>query len=84
MAAPQTTGGAGAKTGAKIRSLRKLSLTVGSEVYSVDVVEIPFREGVELRCRIGEDEIRISDRQLGEREALRLLAEQIEKRIRPL
>ena len=80
MAAALTSGG----SGSKYRSLKKLSLSVGDAVYSVDVVEIPFREGVELRCQVGDEEIRISDRQLGEREALRLLAEQIEKRVRPL
>ena len=32
---------------------------------------------VELRCIVGEEEVRVSDRQLGEYEALRLLKEEI-------
>lgn len=63
-----------------IRSRRILTLAVDDERYEVEVVEIPFREGVELRCRLDDDELRISDRQLGESEALRILAEEIRAR----
>ncbi len=64
------------------RSIKSVELEVGGDKYTVEVLEYPFREGVELRCLVGEDVIRISDRQLGEREALRLMAEEIEKRSR--
>lgn len=63
-----------------IRSRKVISIFVAGEDYEVEIVEIPFREGVELRCQVGQELIRISDRQLGEHEALRLLAEEIVKR----
>lgn len=69
-----------AAAGNSIRSRKAITVFVAGEEYQAEVVEIPFREGVELRCKIGDEEIRISDRQLGEHEALRLLAEEIERR----
>ena len=65
---------------AGIRSRKVVSIFVAGADYKVEIVEIPFREGVELRCQVGSELIRISDRQLGEHEALRLLAEEIAKR----
>ena len=63
-----------------LRSAKSKTLTVDGAEYSIEIIEIPFREGVELRCKIGDDEIRISDRQLGESEALRLMEDEIRKR----
>jgi hypothetical protein len=63
------------------RCNRRLRLVIRGEPYEVSVVEIPFREGVELRTIVGDDEVRVSDRGLGEQEAIRLLEEEIEKRL---
>ena len=59
------------------RYQKELSVTVDGTEYSAVVREIPFREGVELSCTIDGEEIRVSDRGLGEHEALRLLEEEI-------
>ena len=63
------------------RNIKLRTLTVADHHYPVQVIETPFREGVELRCSIGNETITISDRQLGEREAFRLLEEEIRKRM---
>lgn len=63
-----------------IRSKRSIDIEVGGVAYTVDVVEIPFREGVELQCEMDDEIIRFSDRQLGEDDALRLLKEEIARR----
>lgn len=62
------------------RCKRRLRLAVDGESYEVSVVEIPFREGVEVCAIVGDEEIRVSDRGLGEREAIRLLEEEIRSR----
>ena len=62
-----------------VRSQKRLTLTIQDETYEVGVVELPFREGVELRCRIGDEELRVSDRGLGEHEALRLMEDEIRR-----
>lgn len=62
----------------KIRSQQIHKLEVAGVEYSVSVIEIPFREGVELRCVVEGEEIRVSDLGLGEHEALRLLEEKIQ------
>lgn len=67
---------------AGVRSRRRHALTVSGREYQVQVIEIPFREGVELRCTVDDEELRVSDRGLGEHEALRLLTEAIEEKLR--
>lgn len=62
------------------RSQKTVPLEVDGHTYTVSVIEIPFREGVELRCEVDGEVLRFSDRQLGESEALRLLAEEIQRR----
>ena len=64
-----------------VREKRTRSLTILDITFEVEVVEIPFREGVELRTVYGQELIRVSDRQLGEEDAMRLLAEELEKRV---
>ena len=64
-----------------IKSKQFRSIKVCGKEYKVEVIEMPFREGVELRCFLDDEELRVSDRQLGEKDALRILAEQIKKRI---
>lgn len=49
--------------------------------YQVEVQEVPFREGVELRCIVDGEELRVSDTQLGLHEAMRLLEVEITQRI---
>ena len=56
---------------------KEVTVTVSGKEYLVAVREIPCREGVELSCWIEDDEIRVSDRGLGEHEALRLMKEEI-------
>lgn len=63
-----------------VREKRFCEIVVGAERFVVEVIEIPFREGVELVCTVDGEELRFSDRQLGEREALRLLEEEIRAR----
>lgn len=55
--------------------------TICGRQFAVDVVKIPFREGVELHLQLEQEQIRVSDRGLGEREAWRLLEEEVERRI---
>ena len=65
----------------EVRSKKSRAIEVEGTSYEVDVVEIPFREGVELRCRLGDELLSVSDRGLGEHEAFRLLEQQIIDRI---
>lgn len=60
-----------------VRSQQVLELDVDGEIFEVEIIEIPFREGVELKCTLGDEEIRVSDRGLGDHEALRILADEI-------
>ena len=62
-----------------LRSDTTFLLTVEEKEYTVRRIEIPFREGVELSTVVEHKEIRVSDRGLGEDEALRLLRIEIEK-----
>ena len=64
-----------------LREDRQIVLSVDGGEYQIEVIEIPFREGVELLCRIGDDEVRVSDRQLGEYEAVRLMEVEIRARL---
>ncbi len=59
------------------RFQKELALTVDGQEYTAVLREIPFREGVELSCLIDGEELRVSDRGLGEHEAVRLLEEEI-------
>ena len=63
------------------RSVEKLLIEVNGEEYEVQAVETPFREGVELHCRVGGSDIRVSDRGLGRHEALRLIKEEIKAKL---
>ncbi len=62
-----------------VRKRKRYCLDVDGARYDVKVVETPFREGVELVCVCDGEELRISDRQLGEHEAERLLVEEIRR-----
>ena len=64
-----------------LRSKKTKSIEVAGQSYLVQIVEIPFREGVELVCEVNGEEVRVSDRGLGEHEAFRLLVEEIERRV---
>lgn len=63
------------------RVVKSFQLEVEGQVFQVMQFEIPFREGVELETEFNGEKIRISDRQLGEREALRLLELELKKRL---
>ena len=67
----------GSKVKVEVRNKTCREIEIDGERYQVEVVEIPFREGVELRCQCGEELLTVSDRGLGEHEAFRLLEEQI-------
>ena len=54
-------------------------LEVDGVSYTVKRLSFPFREGVELEVEIDGKAIRVSDRQLGEKEALRILVELIKE-----
>lgn len=62
-----------------VRKRKIVSVEVEGELFEVEIVEVPFREGVELRCVVGGEEIRVGDRGLGESEALRLMRLEIQK-----
>jgi len=55
-------------------------LEVDGKSYIVTRKSFPFREGVELEVEIDGEKIRVSDRQLGEKEAIRILTELIRQR----
>ena len=63
-----------------VRKRKRFCLDVEGSRYEVSVVETPFREGIELVCQLNGEELRVSDRQLGEHEAERLLIEEIKRR----
>ncbi len=54
-------------------------LEVDGEVFEVEIAEIPFREGLELRCTVEGELIRVSDRGLGLHEAKRLLGIEVKR-----
>ena len=58
-------------------SEKEFVITVDGSEYPVVVREVPFREGIELSCRIGDEEVRVSDRGLGQQQAVRLLEDEI-------
>ena len=62
-----------------LRSKRVRQLEVDGKLYEVELLEIPFREGVEFCCRAFEPPIRLSDQGLGESEGLRLLTLEIQR-----
>lgn len=59
------------------RSIKTINILVDGENYQADLIELPFREGVELECEVGGELLRVSDRGLGEDEAVRLMKELI-------
>ena len=61
-----------------IRSKDRFLLDVHGHTHEVQRYEYPFREGVELVTTINGKEIRVSDRGLGDHEAVRLLRIEIE------
>lgn len=60
-----------------VRSQKTEWVDFDGELVEVEVLEIPFREGVELRCVVNGEEIRVSDRGLGYQEALRVLRDEV-------
>jgi hypothetical protein len=54
-------------------------LEVDGEIFEVEIAEIPFREGLELRCTVEGELIRVSDRGLGLHEAKRLLGIEVKR-----
>lgn len=62
------------------RFRKTVRLDLEGEIVEVEVIEYPFREGVEAWCTYRGEEVRFSDRQLGQREALRLLKEELLRR----
>ena len=67
----------GVDAGARVMDTETRSIAIGGKHYTVSLHRFPFREGVELRCVIGNRRFAISDRGLGEHEAFRLLEEEI-------
>jgi len=59
----------------------EFTLTVSGRDFVVRRIQIPFREGVELETEFEGERIRVSDRQLGEREALRILSELLQRKL---
>jgi hypothetical protein len=59
---------------------QEFELEVDGAVYSVTRKTFPFREGVELEVEINAEKIRVSDRQLGEQEAVRILSDLIREK----
>ncbi len=56
-----------------------LKIEIDGMQYPVEIVEVPFREGLELRCTVDEETFRVSDRGLGLHEAKRILELEIKK-----
>lgn len=63
-----------------LRSKDSFLLNLDNQDYIVERIEIPFREGVELQLVLDGELLRVSDRGLGEHEAIRLLKQEIQKR----
>jgi hypothetical protein len=63
------------------KKIEKFDLEVGGQTYQISRVTFPFREGVELEVEIDGELLRVSDRQLGESEAVRLLTAMIQKKL---
>ncbi len=61
------------------RSKKITTLSIDSEKFSVEILEYPFREGVEVRSVVRGKQLSFSDRGLGLEEAIRLLKEEIVK-----
>ena len=55
-------------------------LEVDGVCYVVTRKSFPFREGVELEVEVKGQKLRVSDRQLGEQEAVRILTELIREK----
>lgn len=64
-----------------VRMRRQSTLSIDGQEFSVELIEIPFREGVELSCEIEGVRIQVSDRGLGEHEAFRLLEDAIREHL---
>jgi hypothetical protein len=56
-------------------------LNINDKQIVVNIIEIPFREGVEVEAVVNGEIIRVSDRQLGEDEAIRILERLIKEKI---
>lgn len=56
-------------------------LQVDGVSYIVTRKTFPFREGVELEVEVNGQKLRVSDRQLGEQEAVRILMGMIREKI---
>lgn len=58
----------------------KFKLEVDGVSYMVTRKSFPFREGIELEVEVNGKKLRVSDRQLGEQEAVRILSELIREK----
>ncbi len=62
--------------------VRQFSLEVEGQLFPIELRKLPFQEGITLTCKLASgDLITIGDRQLGEHEARRLMAEEIKLRL---
>ncbi len=61
------------------RLKNSFELEIEGDIFEVEIAEIPFREGLELRCNVEGELIRVSDRGLGLHEAKRLLEIEVKK-----
>ena len=63
------------------RKTRSKTLEINNRIFYITVTEIPFREGVELQVEVNGEIVRVSDRQLGENEAMRIIEGLIKERL---
>ena len=63
------------------KEIKTFSLNLDGQTYLVKRSTFPFREGVELETEVNGKPIRVSDRQLGEKEAIRILEELIKTEV---
>lgn len=66
-----------------MRSKEQRKISIDGEDFEVEVLEFPFREGVELQCEVDGEVLRVGDRGLGMHEAERLLKEMIRSKRSP-
>ena len=62
--------------------ITRFDLKVDENIFQVKSFSYPFREGVELEVEVYGEILRVSDRQLGQEEATRILKELITRRLR--
>jgi len=64
------------------RRVRTFELEVDGQLFTARRISHSFREGVEVEVQVGETILRVSDRQLGESEAIRILESQLREKLR--